>query len=79
MAGLVTAGLGVALLPMGDPNLQMEGMSVIPLDTDRVRELGVVWAAGGGGGGGGGSSAPAAPVPPVAGFLEFVRTWAAAG
>ena len=75
MAGLVTAGLGVALLPMGDPNLQMEGMSVIPLDTDRVRELGVVWAAGAGGAG----TAPAAPVPPVAGFLEFVRTWAAAG
>lgn len=65
VAGLVTAGLGVALLPLGDPNLQMAGMSVIRLDTARVRELGIVWSGG-----------PAAPtmVPPVAGFLDFVRT-----
>jgi LysR family transcriptional activator of glutamate synthase operon len=72
VAGLVTAGLGVALLPLGDPNLQMEGMSVIPLDTERVRELGVVWSAGAG-------TAPADLVPPVADFLEFVRTRTVAG
>ncbi|MDN5682392.1 LysR family transcriptional regulator [Corynebacterium glyciniphilum] len=72
VAGLVTAGLGVALLPLGDPNLQMEGMSVIPLDTDRVRELGIVWVTP--------TAQPGAElVSPVAGFLEFVRTWAVAG
>lgn len=62
VAGLVTAGLGVALLPLGDPNLQMAGMSVIPLETARVRELGIVWP--------GHRAAP----PPVAGFLDFVRS-----
>ncbi|WP_420099041.1 LysR family transcriptional regulator [Corynebacterium sp.] len=70
VAGLVTAGLGVALLPMDDPNLQMAGMSVVPLETARVRELGIVWAtpAQGPGSAGGG------PVAPVAGFLDFVRS-----
>lgn len=43
MAGLVCAGLGVALLPLGDPNLVMEGMSLIPLRESRERELGMVW------------------------------------
>ncbi|MGP9724482.1 LysR substrate-binding domain-containing protein [Corynebacterium sp. AOP40-9SA-29] len=68
VAGLVTAGLGVALLPLGDPNLQMEGMSVIPLDTDKVRELGVVWDAAG-----------TNLTLPVARFLELVRRRAVDG
>lgn len=45
LAGLVSAGLGVALLPLGDPNLEMPGMSLIPLTETRERELGMVWKA----------------------------------
>ena len=60
VAGLVTAGLGVALLPLDDPNLRLPGMAVIPLATTRSRELGVVWASG------------AKLSPPVAAFLEFM-------
>jgi LysR family transcriptional activator of glutamate synthase operon len=60
VAGLVTAGLGVALLPLDDPNLRLPGMSVIPLRTQRRRELGIVWSAGG--------TVP----PPVTSFLDFV-------
>lgn len=60
VAGLVSAGLGVALLPLDDPNLQLPGMQVIPLDTGRRRELGVVWSAHG------------TPAPPVKAFLDFV-------
>lgn len=61
VAGLVTAGLGVALLPLDDPNLRLPGMAVIPLATTRARELGVVWTSG------------VEPAPPVAAFLQFVR------
>lgn len=49
VAGLVSAGLGVALLPLEDPNLRLPGMTVIPLRTQRRRELGIVWTAGGAG------------------------------
>lgn len=45
MAGLVSAGLGVALLPMGDPNLVVAGIEMLPLEEDRERELGMVWSA----------------------------------
>ncbi|MCG7457155.1 LysR family transcriptional regulator [Corynebacterium sp. ACRPH] len=44
MAGLVSAGLGVALLPMGDPNLVVAGIRMLPLEEDRERELGMVWS-----------------------------------
>lgn len=67
VAGLVSAGLGVALLPLDDPNLQLPGVRVIPLDTRRRRELGVVWSAHG------------APAPPVAAFLDFVVCGGAGG
>ena len=60
VAGLVTAGLGVALLPLDDPNLRLPVMAVIPLATTCARELGVVWASG------------AELSPPVAAFLEFM-------
>ncbi|AGP29870.1 LysR family transcriptional regulator [Corynebacterium terpenotabidum] len=60
VAGLVSAGLGVALLPVDDPNLQLPGVRVIPLRTGRQRELGVVW------------SATAELSPPVASFLDAV-------
>lgn len=60
VAGLVSAGLGVALLPLDDPNLRLPGMRVIPLETERRRELGVVW------------SAHREPPAPVAMFLDFV-------
>lgn len=85
VAGLVTAGLGVALLPLDDPNLRLPGMSVIPLRTQRRRELGIVWAAGAGTGDGVVSGRGTAGVagaagrgtagelpPPVQGFLDFV-------
>lgn len=45
LAGLVSAGLGVALLPLGDPNLVTPGMVLIPLKETRERELGMVWKA----------------------------------
>ncbi|AWT27240.1 HTH-type transcriptional regulator GltC [Corynebacterium provencense] len=60
VAGLVTAGLGVAMLPLDDPNLRLPGMQVIPLRTRRRRELGVVWSASG------------TQAPPVAAFRDFV-------
>lgn len=44
MAGLVSAGLGVAILPMGDPNLVVAGIKMLPLEEDRERELGMVWS-----------------------------------
>ncbi|MBF0581706.1 LysR family transcriptional regulator [Corynebacterium sp. ED61] len=45
LAGLVSAGLGVALLPLGDPNIVTPGMHLIPLREKRERELGMVWKA----------------------------------
>jgi DNA-binding transcriptional LysR family regulator len=66
VAGLVSAGLGVALLPLEDPNLRLPGMAVIPLRTQRRRELGIVWTAGGA------DISGAALPPPVQGFLDFV-------
>ena len=63
LAGLVSAGLGVALLPMGDPNIVVPGMAMLPLQESRERELGMVWRADA-------SRAPAADA-----FREFVTGW----
>lgn len=47
VAGLVSAGLGIALLPMNDPYLTSgtatKGCVLRPLSPPRYRELGVVW------------------------------------
>lgn len=62
VAGLVSAGLGVALLPLDDPYLAPVGIVLRPLDPPRHRELGLVWRAG------------AAEAPPVDQFRRFVMT-----
>jgi DNA-binding transcriptional LysR family regulator len=87
VAGLVSAGLGVALLPLEDPNLRLPGMAVIPLRTQRRRELGIVWTAGGAGASSASAATSASSTlstsptsvasgvalpPPVQGFLDFV-------
>ncbi|WBT09284.1 LysR family transcriptional regulator [Corynebacterium sp. SCR221107] len=41
VAGLVSAGLGCALLPLDDPYLQVDNL--IPLDPPAYRELGLIW------------------------------------
>lgn len=46
VAGLVVSGVGVALLPAGDPYLQLPGTVFIPLRTPRTREVGLIWRAG---------------------------------
>lgn len=43
LSGLVSAGLGVAVLPLGDSNIVIPGMQLIPLKEKRERELGMVW------------------------------------
>lgn len=43
VAGLVVSGVGVALLPSGDPHLQLPGTVFVPLRTARTREVGLVW------------------------------------
>ncbi|AGF73659.1 LysR family transcriptional regulator [Corynebacterium halotolerans] len=60
VAGLVSAGLGVALLPLDDPYLAPVGIVLRPLDPPAHRELGLVWRAGAG------------AAPPVDRFREFV-------
>ncbi|MDU0479720.1 LysR family transcriptional regulator [Staphylococcus chromogenes] len=45
VAGLVSAGLGVALLPMGDPYLAPAGVVLVPLAPRVDREIGLVWRA----------------------------------
>ncbi|MBV7294257.1 LysR family transcriptional regulator [Corynebacterium sp. TAE3-ERU16] len=60
VAGLVSAGLGVALLPMNDPYLAPAGLLLRPLDPPAYRELGVVWRT------------AAAPAPPVDRFRGFI-------
>lgn len=45
IVGLVVAGVGVALLPSGDPHLQLAGTVFVPLLTERTREVGLVWRA----------------------------------
>ncbi len=46
VAGLVSAGLGVALLPLDDPYLAPRGIVLRPLDPPAHRELGMVWRTG---------------------------------
>ena len=60
VAGLVSAGLGVALLPLDDPYLAPQGLVLRPLDPPQHRELGLVWRAG------------AQEAPPVDQFRRFV-------
>lgn len=60
VAGLVSAGLGVALLPLDDPYLAPHGIVLRPLDPPAHRELGLVWRAG------------SDPAPPVDQFRAFV-------
>lgn len=60
VAGLVSAGLGVALLPLDDPYLAPRGIVLRPLDPPRYRELGLIWRA------------DADPAPPVDQFRRFV-------
>ncbi|STD00557.1 LysR family transcriptional regulator [Corynebacterium renale] len=78
VAGLVAAGLGVALLPLGDPNLQILGIELRPIEPAAYRELGVAWRGDGPGGSGGAVSGGAggAVGPAVAQFLEFLQDWA---
>ena len=58
VSGLVTAGLGCALLPLDDPYLN--ATNLIPLEPARYRELGMVWRDGD-------------DAPPVNQFREFIR------
>lgn len=60
VAGLVSAGLGVALLPMNDPYLAPTGVVLRPLEPPARRELGVVWRR------------DAAAAPPVDQFRRFI-------
>jgi len=60
VAGLVSAGLGVALLPLDDPYLAPRSIVLRPLDPPAHRELGMVWRAG------------AQEAPPVDQFRRFV-------
>ena len=60
VSGLVTAGLGCALLPLDDPYLN--ATNLIPLEPARYRELGMVWRDGD-------------DAPPVNQFREFIRMW----
>ena len=60
VVGLVSAGLGVALLPLDDPYLAPQGIVLRPLDPPQHRELGLVWRAG------------AQEAPPVDQFRRFV-------
>ncbi|MCF4007387.1 LysR family transcriptional regulator [Corynebacterium uropygiale] len=60
VSGLVTAGLGVALLPLDDPFLVPQGIVLRPLDPPVYRGIGMVWRR------------DAAPAPPVDAFREMV-------
>lgn len=60
VAGLVSAGLGVALLPRDQRLLEFEGVVLIPLDPPREREIGIIWRTG------------LVEAPPVELFREFV-------
>lgn len=63
VAGLVSAGLGVALLPLDDPYLAPRGIVLRPVDPPQYRELGLVWRTG------------ADAAPPVDQFREFILRW----
>lgn len=63
LAGLVAAGMGVALLPLGDPNFVVRGITLVPLEEPRHRELGMVWRRDG---------EAAGRMPAAEAFREFV-------
>lgn len=63
VAGLVSAGLGVALLPMDDPYLAPTGVVLRPLVPPAQRELGMVWRR------------TEEPAPPVDQFRDFITGW----
>lgn len=65
IAGLVSAGLGVALLPADDPTLTASGVALIPLDMARYREVGLTWRP------------ENRAVPTVAAFLDVAAATAA--
>ncbi|WP_426718610.1 LysR substrate-binding domain-containing protein [Corynebacterium auriscanis] len=67
LAGLVSAGLGVAILPLGDPNLVISGITMLPLTETRERELGIVWLPG------------TSPAPAADAFRNFVTDRLAGG
>lgn len=67
VAGLVSAGLGVALLPIDDPFLSVTGVVLRPIAPAAHRELGVIHRRG------------AEPAPPVAALLDDVLALAADG
>lgn len=60
VSGLVSAGLGVGVLPLGDPYLPTVGVNLRPLEPPVFRELGLVW------------KIPAGPAPSVEIFRDFV-------
>ena len=66
VAGLVSAGLGVALLPLDDPYLSLGGICLRPINPPAYRELGMVWRL------------DAELTPPIQKFRDFVdstRGW----
>lgn len=67
LAGLVSAGLGVAILPLGDPNLVIPGITMLPLTETRERELGIVWLPN------------TSPAPAADAFRDFVVERSASG
>lgn len=60
VSGLVSAGLGVGVLPLGDPYLPTVGVNLRPLVPPAHRDLGLVWRA------------AAEPAPAVEVFRDFV-------
>lgn len=60
VSGLVSAGLGVGVLPLGDPYLPTVGVNLRPLDPPAHRDLGLV------------CRAAAGPAPAVEVFRDFV-------
>ncbi len=46
VAGLVVAGVGIAVLPSDDPHIQLPGTVFVPLKTEIVREIGLIWRSG---------------------------------
>lgn len=46
VGGLVSSGLGIALLPLGDPALAFDGVELIPLEPRFERDIGLIWQSG---------------------------------
>lgn len=62
VAGLVSAGLGVGIVPLDDPYLPTVGIVLRPLEPEAFRDLGLVWRL------------DAGPAPAVEVFRDFVAT-----